>query len=228
MEAKFFDSLFEGDSANGSKLGTGLTGGDFWPRIDGCSLLYRGLSISTMDFENILAVGDSDAFDISSPSYVQHGSDTIYFYVVRRANKCGDLERTLAASARVRIDANGDLASPQPNDVFALIAEEMAGSKVQLIWSYCPLEQESEPANFKVYYDAGTGQVDYQNPLVTIPYKGKRFYTYQSAALNPGKYLFAVRAEDATGIEDGCLAQSRVELGDSSPAAIDILNAETI
>ena len=30
MDVKFFDSLYEGDSPNGVKLGMGLTGGDFW------------------------------------------------------------------------------------------------------------------------------------------------------------------------------------------------------
>ena len=35
MDTKFFDSLYEGDSANGFKLCMGLTGGDFWARASG-------------------------------------------------------------------------------------------------------------------------------------------------------------------------------------------------
>ena len=56
MDVKFFDSLFEGDSANGVKLCMGLTGGDFWPQIMGCQIIYRGNSIEDIDFENVLAV----------------------------------------------------------------------------------------------------------------------------------------------------------------------------
>jgi hypothetical protein len=52
MEAKFFDSLYEGDSPHGIKLGMGLTGGDFWPRIAGCQVLYRGHGIDRIDFSN--------------------------------------------------------------------------------------------------------------------------------------------------------------------------------
>lgn len=228
MDSEFFDSLFEGDSANGAKLGMGLTGGDFWPRISGCSLLYRGLVMETIDFDTFLTVADSDASQISPPDYIGHTSNTIYFYIVRRANNCGDLERTLTAAAKMRTDANGDLAIPQPNEVFQVKAQQITGSKVQLVWYYCPLEQESAVADFKIYYDAGTGQIDYQNPLATVVYTGRKFYSYQTSALGAGEYLFAIRAEDASGTEDGSFAKLRVELIGSGPAEIDILSAETV
>ena len=228
METKFLkEALFAGMTANAFKLGTVLTLGWFWPRVTGCSALYRGSSMEQIDFENILTVAEADADTISPPSYVQHNSSSIYFYVIRRCNQCGDQEHTLAAAVKVSIDTNGDLAKPQPNNIFDIKALQINGNEIQLVWYYCPVGQESEPACFKVYDDGGTGEIDYGNPIATIPYAGRRFYSYQTAPLVADKYLFCVRAEDATGRDDGSLAEIRIQFDTTSPDAIDILSAET-
>ncbi|MBA7545487.1 hypothetical protein ES705_37856 [subsurface metagenome] len=229
METKWLKgALFAGMTGNAFKLGTVLTLGWFWARVGGCSALYRGSSMERIDFENVLAVAEADAAEISPPSYVQHNSSSTYFYVIRRANNCGDEERTLAAAVKVSIDVNGNLADPQPNSIFEATAQQVAGNKVQLVWFYCPIEQQSAPACFKVYYDGGTGQIDYENPIATIRYAGRRFYSHQSNTLNAGKYLFCIRAEDAAGTENGSLEQLRIQLDATSPDAIDILSADNI
>jgi len=228
MDAKFLDSLFEGDSPNGVRLGMGLTGGDFWPRVAGCSVLYRGPSMALIDFTNILAVADAMASEISPPIYVLHDSGSIYFYVIRRVNNCGYEEQTLAVAVKVSIDADGELAQPQPNNIFEARAAQVDGNKVQLVWYYCPITQQSPPACFKVYYDSGTGQVDYENPIATISYVGRMFYSYKSDMLDTGKYLFVIRAEDALGAENTSLAPIRVELYTQSPAEINILSAQAV
>lgn len=226
MESKFFDSLYEGDSPNGIKLGMGLTCGDFWPRVAGCSVLYRGSSMEVIDFVNLLAV--AEASEISPPSYVPHNSGSIYFYIIRRVNNCGYEEHTLAAAVKVSIDASGELAEPQPNNVFETRAEQVDGNKIRLVWYYCPIEQQSQPVCFKVYYDDGTGQIDYENPIAMISYAGRRFYSYQSDVLDGDKYLFAIRAEDAAGVENASLALIKVHLDTTIPGAIDILNAKAV
>ena len=228
MDDVFFDSLFEGDSANGVKLGMGVTGGDFWPRPAGCSVLYRGSSIEMVDFANIVAVVGLDAEQISPPVYIQHDSGQTYFYVVRRANQCGEQEQTCGCAVRVAIDDNGQLALAEPNDIFELRVERLAGSKVRLVWFYCPIEQKSEPARFRVYCDGRSGQVDYENPVGPVGYAGRRYYSYESASLDAGRYQFAVRAEDAAGTEDGSFAKVAVEIDAASPAGIDILSAEMV
>ncbi len=229
METKWLkEALFSGMTANAFKLGTVLTLGWFWPRVTGCSVLYRGSSMEQIDFENILAVADVDTYEISPPSYVQHNSSSTYFYVIRRANNYGDEECTLAAAVKVVIDADGGLAQPQPNSIFEVKAEQVTGSKIQLVWFYCPIAQESELVCFKVYYDAGTGQIDYENSLAEISYAGRRFYNYQSDTLDAGRYLFAIRAEDAAGTEDASLARIRIQLDTTSPDAVDVLSAETV
>lgn len=228
MDAKFFDSLYEGGSPKGVKLGMGLTGGDFWSRVAGCSMLYRGSGMDLIDFSNILAVSDAEASEISPPTYVSHESGSIYFYVIRRANNYGREEHTLSAAVKVSMDSNGELAEPLPNNVFETRAEQVDGNKIWLVWYYCPIEQQSPPVCFKVYYDAGTGQIDYESPIAAISYYGRRFYNYLSDVLDGGKYLFAIRAEGAAGTENNSLYSIEVHFGTTSPSGINILNAKTV
>ncbi len=213
-------------TANAFKLGTVLTSGWFWPRVSGCSVLYRGSSMELIDFADILAV--VDALQISPPNYVTHKSGTTYFYVVRRVNNCGDEECTFAAAVRVSIDTNGELAPLQPNSVFEVRAGQIEGNKVQLVWFYCPVEQQSAPVCFKVYGDGGTGQIDYENPIVTVRYLGRKFYSYQSESLDAGTYLFCIRAEDAAGVENSSLARIKVQLDTTCPGEVNILRTETV
>lgn len=222
------DALFNGMTANAFKLGTTLSLGWFWVRVAGCSVLYRGPGMDRIDSVNILAVVEQDAAAIAPPGYLPHDSDATYFYVMRRFNHCGDRELTLSAAAKVSIDSNGELAKPHPNRVFASRAEQAGGNKVRVIWFYCPLEQESPPARFNVYYDGATGQIDYETALATIEYKGQKFYSYASDTLQPGRYLFAVKAEDADGTQHVSSARLAIELDGTGPDGIDILAAETV
>ncbi len=222
------EALFNGMTANAFKLGTTMSLGWFWVRIAGCSVLYRGSSMGEIDFVNILAVAEQDAREISPPSYISHNSGSTYFYVVRRFNNCGYQECTLASSVKVSIESNGELAQPQPNKVFDSGAELVEGNKIQLVWYYCPLEQKSQPMCFNVYYDGRTGQINYENPLAIIGYKGRKFYSYQCGALEAGRYLFAIRTEDASGIENSSLARLRIQFDPTNPDAIDILSAEGV
>lgn len=221
-------ALFGGMTANAFKLGMALTLGWFWMRRSGCSALYRGPKIDQIDFANPLTVTEQDAGQISPPTYVAHGSNSTYFYALRRFNTCGYQERTLAAVAKVATDAQGNLTAPQPNNIFAAAAKQVAGNKVQLTWFYCPLQQESRPVCFRIYHDAATGQIDYQNPIATITYQGQRFYSYLTEPLAVGRYLFAVRTEDADGVQNGSLARLIIQLTPDIPEAVDILSAHSM
>ncbi len=229
MESEWLkEALFNGQTSNGFKLGTVLSLGWFWLRAGGGSVLYRGASMELIDFENILAVGEQDASSISPPGYVQHSSGSTYYYVVRRANNCGCQEYTVAAAVKVSIDADGELAQPEPNSVFGAKVWQVAGSKIQLLWFYCPLEQQSAPVCFKIYCDGGTGHIDYEDPIATIDYTGRKFYSYQSDTLDAGTYLFAIGAEDAGGVDDSSLAGITIQLDVTSPIAIEILSSEAV
>ena len=184
--------------------------------------------METIDFENILAAAQRLASQIQLPNYLSHESGSTYFYVIRRANNCGYLEHTLIAAVKVSIDANGDLSQPQPNSIFGARAEQITNGKIQLIWYYCPLDQQSAPAYFKIYCDGGTGQIDYESSVATVCYSGRTFYSYQSDTLDPGAHLFAIRAESASGIDDASLACIMVQIHTREPSAIAILSVGTV
>ena len=229
METKWLrHALFAGQTADAFKLGTALSLGWFWMRTSGCRILYRGPSMTQVDFDDLLAVVNVNAESVSPSDYLAHASDTTYFYVVRGVNSCGQEENTLGAAAKVAINADGDLVDPKPNGVFALAAEQVESDKIQLLWYYCGLDQEVGPNSFKVYYDNGTGQIDFQNALAEITYVGRRFYTYRSGSLADGRYLFAVRTEDSNGQACSCPVYSKVQFESAAGDPITILSVQTI
>jgi hypothetical protein len=221
------ETLFAGQTANGFKLGTAVSLGWFWARINGCRIVCRGESMGTVDFEEVLAVAGPDAGEIGLPSYLSHEPGQVYFYVVRCANQCGRIERTLQAAVKVSIDNEGELSSSRPNDVFGLGGHAHDG-RVELVWHYCPIEQGNCPAEMRVYFDGGTGEVDYQNPVATVTYKGRRFYRYQSEQLERGRYLFAIRAADAAGNEHETMGQVAIEVAGENAEAIEIIGVERL
>jgi hypothetical protein len=220
------EALFNCVSANAFKLGVALSGGWFWVRVSGCTTLYRGADMREVDFANILAVTEQDACEIQPPSYLLHSSNSTYFYVVRRFNNCGYMEYTLGAAVKVSIADDGELTNPQPNNIFCSKTEQIAGSKIHLVWFYCPLEQKSEPERFNIYCNGQTEQINYDNPVATISYQGRKYYNYETIALEAGRYLLAIRAEDANGVENNSLARSRIDMHTTAPDPITILSAE--
>ncbi len=222
------EALFAGQTAAGYKLGTVLFQGWFWSRPNGCCLLYRGAGMDCVDFDDVLAVVDGDASEVTVPDYVPHESEMTYFYVLRRANCFGQIERTLSAAAKVAIDSAGALAADRPNSAFEVCVERTDTGGIRLMWWYSPVGQAARPVCFNVYGDGGTGQVDYDNALAVIGYEGRRFYSFESDAFGAGRYLFAVRAEDAGGVGDGSAVQVGVELVGGPAEGIEIMDVRVM
>ncbi len=228
MDAKFFDSLFEGDSANGVKLCLGLTGGDFWARLVGCQNLYRGTSGYDIDFNVILVSRDIDEASITVPSFAEHQADSSYVYVLRRTNGCGDEERTFGAAVRVSFDGQGNLIEPGCNDIFALTARQIAGPRIQLLWYYFPIGQASKPVSFNIYWDSGTGQIDYETALGSVDYAGPRYYGFETGVLIEDKCQFCVSGVMKDGQENEHLGKVQIQIRDALPAAVEVLKAQAI
>ena len=222
------EALFAGQTANGFKLGTTLSLGWFWSRINGCRLVYRGGSIETIDFNNILVVADISAEEINLPSYVSHGPGQVYFYVVRCANSCGRIERTLQAAVKVAIDDEGRMEKPTPNGVFGLAGGQQRDGNVGIVWQYNPIGQASRPQEMKIYSDTGTGEIDYQQAIATVPYKGRRFYRYSLEPNGESRFQIAVRAMDVKGNEHADMKKIEVEVQNRNIEAIEILEASNV
>ncbi|MHC5059704.1 MAG: hypothetical protein ACYTFK_01275 [Planctomycetota bacterium] len=228
MDAKFFDSLYEGDSANGVKLGMGLTGGDFWARISGCQNLYRGADENAVDFETVLATGDVDEGSVVVPDFAQHNASSSYLYVLRRVNICGNEEQTFAAAVKVTFDGQGDLAESGCNDAFALTATQAGGPKALLLWYYCPVAQSAGPAKFNIYWDSGTGLIDYETALGSVDYVGRRYYSFETAALSGGSYRFCVRAVTKDGLENDGLGTVAIQIRNVPLPLVEVLRTQAV
>jgi len=222
------DALFGGMTSNAYKLGTVLSLGWFWMRPAGCGLLYRGLSIETIDTRNILAVAAADASQVSPPQYAEHQPGGCYYYLLQRATGWGSVERTMQALAKVSFDNGGKLAQPRSNNVFAAAGEQVNGLHVRLCWYYCTLQQQAKPVRFRIYYDGGTGSVDFENPLATIPYQPGRCHVYQSGELSAGRYRFCIRAEDADGRQNAAVGPIEIELRSPAVPPGQIITAESL
>jgi hypothetical protein len=222
------EALFNGMTATAFKLGTALTRGWFWMRRGGCTALYGGATPAQVDFSRILHTVDAGTGEFSLPAYLSPPAGSSRCYLVRRFNGCGYQERTTAAAVIVRITPDGQLESSAPNAVLGLPGEPLPGPKLRLTWSYCPLGQATLPERFNVYWDAGTGQMDLANPLAAIPYRGRKFYQYDSGVLPDGSYMFLVRARSAKGVESIAPAGVIWRVASAAPEPVSILAAQSI
>ncbi|HEY5504918.1 MAG TPA: hypothetical protein VIK28_07150, partial [Sedimentisphaerales bacterium] len=69
----------------------------------------------------------------------------------------------------------------------------------------------------------GTGEIDYQNPVAVVKYKERRFYRHKIEMAKNGRYLFAVRAADGEGNENGSTKIVEIETSGRSVEAIGIV-----
>jgi hypothetical protein len=223
MDTKFFDSLFGGDSANGTKLCMGLTEGDFWARPAGVQLLYQGQD-DDIDFDRITAVSeiDKDVLEISCGQPL-----TQWLYVVRRVNCSGYEEKTLGAAVRVEFDSLGNLIERSCNKVFIIAAKQVDSDRILLKWFYQPIHQTKKISKFKIYYDNGTGTIDYQNPIGSVNYIGRKFYQFITSGLSDDNYKFCIRAAAEGNCDDGFTGQIKIGLNKQSPDGVSILICQT-
>ena len=226
MDAKFFDSVFEGDSANGVKLGMGVTNGDFWPRPNGCQNLYGGSSVCKIDFDKILVVVNVDEQLIQVLDFDPEPRET-YLYILRRVNCCGQEEQSLAAAVKIEFDILGNLLESCCNNILSVSAEQVEGHRVQLIWYYCPIDQQVECGCFNIYWDNGSGEIDFETAICTIDYAGPGLYYYPTSVLTESKCIFCVRALSETAVMNGLSGRVELQIRDSAPNSIDMLLTET-
>ena len=222
------DVIANGMTGNAIKLGTALSMGWFWMRNSGCSALYHGTNPEQIDFENILKTTGLDEQNITIPAFCVHESGSVYYYVLRKFNKSGIQEQTFNAVLKVSLDSNGDIETDRPNSVFAFTAQIIDNNKVLLSWLYNPIGQKSEPEYFKIYFDNGSGQIDYENSIAEIEYSIQKFYYYESASLQNGTYLFAIRAVNVHDDENVSYEQIEVQIVDADLSSIEIVGAESI
>lgn len=224
MDAKFFDSIYEGDSPGGIKLGMGITGGDFWPRISGCHTVYKGQD-GDIDYDALLAVMDLDDTQVSM-AFQDLPPNTIWEYIRCQVSSCG-LESAASPACIVAIDADGDMIGNAPNAPLSVDIEVLSGGRLKLRWRYTKLSEEITPTGFKIYMDSGSG-FDFDTPAGTVIYglgRGGEFDWTSGTLTNGQTYKFIVRSY-RTGTGETRNTDFVAAVADSvGPAAIPYIRA---
>jgi len=83
------------------------------------------------------------------------------------------------------------------------------GNRAQLVW---PGAAASGVAVYRVYWDSGTGTVDYDTVKATVRHTGAATYTWLSEPLAAGTYKYAVKSVDAAGNESSATSVATVTL----------------
>jgi hypothetical protein len=222
------EALFNGTTGTAFKLGTALTQGWFWMRRGGCTALYGGATQGQVDFNRILQVADAGRETLSLFAHRSLPTDSTHCYLVRRLNSCGEQEQTTAAAVVVCVAPDGQLLPSAPNALSCLKGERIDNHKLRLTWVYCPLSQSTPPEQFNVYWDGGTGQIDIENPIAVIPYRGRNFYHYDSDALGDGQYVFVIKAVSADITESPLPTRVACQVRSLSCEPVSILAAQCI
>ena len=222
MDVKFFDSLFEGDSPNGVKLGMGITGGDFWPRPVDCHTLYRGQD-GDFNYEDICAVMSIADTQVSVPNQ-DLPAEAIWHFIRRQVSDCG-LESPDSDPCIVRIDHDGVMILNAPNPPTCLTAELLSAGRIKLRWRYNRIDQVIEPTGFYIYQDSGSG-FDLDTPTGTASYAGQNEFNWTSANLTNGQlYSFIVRSYKTNQGEDQNMRIVSARADAQGPPAIDDIYA---
>jgi hypothetical protein len=225
MEAKFFNSLFCGDSANGVKLCMGLTDGDFWSRPAGVQILYAGADKNNIDFMLIVSAVDvsQGVFEISAGEPMSK-----LLYVARCANCAGVEEKTFSAAAEVEFDALGNFVEQSCNRIFLITAEQTQGNRVCLKWFYQPVNQAKQPSRFEIFFDDGAGVIDEQNPIGSLKYSGRKFYQFTSITLSKNNYIFCIKAVAADGSLSDSSGKIIIQLNKRTPDGIGVIEYKVV
>ena len=227
MDGKFFSGIFEGDCPGGVKLGMSLTGGDFWPRPDGCQNLYRGEGDGLVDVIRIVASVDIGENLVSVPAVFGHDAMGVYVYVLRRANCCGNEEQSERAVVHVRFGGAGELIGSACNIVLGLYAEQITDARIRLGWFYSPLNQLTACNEFRVYANGGDGAIDLESAIAVIEYALAGFYSCEIDTSEGMSWRFCVSTVSDVDVERFCGAVS-TQISLDEIAGIGQINMEII
>ena len=172
-------------------------------------MLLRAASVDSIGSGTVVRVCGADENDF----VIEQPSGTRFVYAARGFNRGGQTERSLGAVAEVAMDADGQLIVEGDCREVLFCVEQIGVEEIELLLFYAPVSEAGERVSkLKVYWDGGTGQMDFEQALVTKDYTGRGFYSSRIDSVPQGKYRFAVRIEDAAAVESGIVARAVLEV----------------
>lgn len=228
MDAKFFDSLFEGDSPDGVKFGMGLTGGDFWPRVLGCYNLYHSADGWTADGGDLVAVADPGSSSITVSDSILDQAAWQFVLLLRTVNICGCEADDLAGALRLTVDETGMIALPTVNGFLRIDVTLTSVGRARLMWLYNPVGQAGKCDVFDIYSNGGAGSIDLNEVIASVDYLGCGVYVYQCGKLIAGDHLFSVIARSSDGVELSSSEYVWIEINDECEAVTLVMSTNQI
>jgi len=195
-----------------------------WALMTGSHLLYRGVSLSLVDFDYPVgaALKRSTITEVLASRPVVDG---VLAYVVKAVGKLGveDSQPPLLSRTNVFV-TDGMVELPAPLAPVAFRVEPIAGGLIRVIAQLDNVSSDPPAASIAIYSDGGTGVMDYVTALgADHPVAGA--YPEPRVDRDPGvahgtRLRVGVRAKSAAGAEETNTVTQIVEIDAEGPAAI--------
>jgi hypothetical protein len=218
-------SLDRGLSMSGLANGMMLSGGVFWPRIEGGYNLYRGKDDpDNIDWSFPVGASGGASIEIRNFGWLSYDPDSTYWFGLRAVGAGGVENEDGSNVFVVYTDGSGHFKDPVPIAVGNLFAQPAAGGMIRLFWSHFVERGFSSPTHFQIFDNAGSGPVDYGTPISEVLGGGGLQF---SAAVGPyshgDRVTFGVRAaikDGATviGLDENTLTATAVADAEGPPA----------
>ena len=190
LQAHFlhYDPLFLGMGRRGLANAMHATLGQLFPRPGGGYNLYRGLaSARQIDWHDPVGAAGQNHTTIRNFPDRGHDPDLVYYYAVRAVSPGGVEQDSRDEIARLAFDANGQAILPSVESPSDLRIEPLQGGRFRLSWYYRASKPAAGPKEFRIYTNDGTGAVDYDTPVTTVPFLFWRWhYEYVTDAFASG------------------------------------------
>ncbi len=175
-----------------------------------------------------------DSPDLEYVPVIEPGTTGVLMFSVRAVDADGNEEGNVSQVLAIPFEDGAPAARPAESRWVE--ARAIEDGRIELEWLYDPRYEQYGPgagsgaqgaaAEARIYWDAGTGEVDFSEPHATVemghPTEATR-YTWQSAPLTDGQtYRFVIRVATApwpAGLE--------TQNTDSHPAATDVSSPVT-
>jgi hypothetical protein len=200
----WYDPIHRGWTLKGIANGVCATNGFSFPRIQGGYNLRRAVGELPGPTAAIVGAAGAQATTIRTFPWVSHSADTEYTYRLMAVGGGGVENVADEVTTVAPFDSGGDWVGLRPNAPTDLRVTAASGGKFVLRWTYTREGEQVEPAQFRIYNDAGSGDVDYETVVATVSYRRGRFhYLALSSAFSDGvRVRWGVRAVSASGVEE--------------------------
>jgi len=224
-----YDPLFLGMGRRALANGVHATLGQMFPRSSGGHNLYRGIgSPEQIDWNDPVGAASKDAAGIRNFDDRGHDTGSAYYYAVRAVSPGGVEQDDRDQVARLSFDAAGQAIVPSVEAPCDLQVAPVAGGRFRVNWYYGVAEADQSPKEFRIYSNNGSGGVDYNTVVASVPFKfWQRHYEYVSQSFGSGTVVaWGVRTANSADQEERNTVTVSTTADAAGPPSIDEVYAD--